>query len=333
MYMKRVTIKDIANYLNINPSTVSRALNNHIDVSAKLKEQVTLLANKLGYKPNYAAINLRKGKSKTVGLIIPEISTYFTPSVIKAVENITHDMGYNLLILQSNDKVEREIQNVEICAQLGIEGILISLTKESVDLEHFSELIHFDTKIVFFDKTLHENYWNKVTIPDYKATCDAVHFLTQINKSKNIAGIFGDERLAITQDRLRAFNETLFELNYKINTQKIKFASDALEAETAFIKLWTGSSKPQLLFIMSDEILEGVAKAIYKLKINVPNDIKIVALSDGYLPNILSFKIPYVLTSGYNVGFKAATMLFDLINGKELAEKSQFVETPLITNY
>ncbi len=328
--MKRITIKDIAKYLNINPSTVSRALRNHSDVSSQLKEQVTQLANKLGYKPNYAAINLRKGKSNTIGLIIPEISTYFAPSVIRAVEDITHDMGYNLLILQSNDSVEREIQNVEICAQLGVEGILISLTKESTDLEHFSELVHLETQIVFFDKTLHENYWHKVTIPDKKATSDAVIYLTRLSKSKNIAGIFGDERLSITQDRLSAYRETLTELKYKIEEPKIKFASSAIAAEEAFIKLWSSASKPQMLFIMSDEILEGVAKAIYKLKINVPEELKIVALSDGYLPKILSFNVPYVQTSGFSVGLKAAQTLFDLIKGKIPEQKNQCVDTPLI---
>ncbi len=328
--MKRITIKDIAKYLNINPSTVSRALRNHSDVSSQLKEQVTQLANKLGYKPNYAAINLRKGKSNTIGLIIPEISTYFAPSVIRAVEDITHDMGYNLLILQSNDSLEREIQNVEICAQLGVEGILISLTKESTDLEHFSELVHLDTQIVFFDKTLHENYWHKVTIPDKKATTDAVVYLSRLSKSKNIAGIFGDERLSITQDRLSAYRETLNELKYKIEEPKIKFASSVSAAEEAFVKLWSSNSKPQMLFIMSDEILEGVAKAIYKLKINVPEELKIVALSDGYLPKILSFNVPYVQTSGFSVGLKAAQTLFDLIKGKTPEQKNQCVDTPLI---
>jgi LacI family transcriptional regulator len=328
--MKRVTIKDIAKYLNINPSTVSRALRNHSDVSSQLKEQVTQLANKLGYKPNHAAINLRKGKSNTIGLIIPEISTYFAPSVIRAVEDITHDMGYNLLILQSNDSVEREIQNVEICAQLGVEGILISLTKESTDLEHFSELAHLDTKIVFFDKTLHEEYWNKVTIPDKKATTDAVVYLTRMGKGKKIAGIFGDERLSITQDRLTAYKDTLAELKFKYQDNKIQFASNALAAEQSFMRLWNSESKPQLLFIMSDEILEGVAKAIYKLKINVPDEIKIVALSDGYLPSILSFKVPYIQNSGFSIGLKAAQELFDLIKGKTIEHKKQYIDTPLI---
>lgn len=328
--MKRTTIKDIAKYLNINPSTVSRALRNHADVSSGLKEQIIQLANKLGYKPNYAAINLRKGKSNTIGLIIPEISNYFAPSVIRAIEDITHDNGYNLLILQSNDKLEREIQNVEICAQLGVEGILVSLTKESNDLEHFSELVHLDTKIVFFDKALHENYWNKVLIPDKQATNDAVAYLCKLSKSKKIAGIFGDERLAITQDRLAAFEETLENLKFKPNEYKVRFASSVFDAEQAFLNLWHGSVKPQLLFIMSDEILEGVAKAIYKLKINVPEDLKIVALSDGYLPRILSFEVPYVQTSGFSVGLQAATTLFDLIKGKTIEHKTQFVDTPLI---
>ena len=99
--MSRITIKDIANKLNINASTVSRALRNHPDVSGQLKTTIKTLAHELGYRPTHMAVHLRSGKSLTIGLIIPEISMFFFPSIIKAVEEEPHARGYNLLVLHS----------------------------------------------------------------------------------------------------------------------------------------------------------------------------------------------------------------------------------------
>ncbi len=329
--MNRVTIKDIARYLNINPSTVSRALRNHPDVSTKVKESVVQLADKLGYKPNFAAINLRKGKSGTIGLIIPEIANYFFPNVVKAVEEIVHERGYNLLILQSNDSLDREIQNAEICARLGVEGILISLTKESSDIEHFQELMYNGTPIVFFDKIIHDTVAYKVTIPGEQAAYDAVNFLLSKNKkAKRIAGILGDERLSITQDRLSGFNRALREHNVKSAPGQVHYAHNSVEAGEIFEELWSNAKRPDCMFLMSDEILEGVMKKVYKMKLNLPHEMKIICMSDGFLPSLYNFDFPYIKTSGFDLGKAAAELLFKLMDNKPMSTQTYFIETPLV---
>ncbi|MFY8021549.1 MAG: LacI family DNA-binding transcriptional regulator [Bacteroidia bacterium] len=329
--MNRVTIKDIARYLNINPSTVSRALRNHPDVSAKVKESVIQLADKLGYKPNFAAINLRKGKSGIIGLIIPEIANYFFPNVVKAVEEVIHERGYNLLILQSNDSLDREIQNAEICARLGVEGILVSLTRESSDIEHFQELMYNDTPIVFFDKIIHDTVAYKVTIPGEQAAFQAVDFIIKkYKKNKKIAGILGDERLSITQDRLSGFKRALAEHTIKPLPGQIHYAHNSIEAGEIFESLWSNPKRPDCLFLMSDEILEGVMKKVYQLKLNLPQEMKIISMSDGFLPTLYNFEFPYIKTSGYDLGKAAVDLLFNIIDNKPMSTKTYYIDTPLI---
>lgn len=329
--MNRVTIKDIARYLNINPSTVSRALRNHPDVSTKVKESVVQLADKLGYKPNFAAINLRKGKSGIIGLIIPEIANYFFPNVVKAVEEVIHDRGYNLLILQSNDSLDREIQNAEICARLGVEGILVSLTRESSDIEHFQELMYNDIPIVFFDKIIHDTVAYKVTIPGEEAAFQAVDFiLNKYKKNKKIAGILGDERLSITQDRLSGFNRALYEHGVKPVPGQIHYAHNSIEAGEIFETLWSNPKRPDCLFLMSDEILEGVMKKVYQLKLNLPQEMKIISMSDGFLPTLYNFEFPYIKTSGFDLGKAAVDLLFKILDNKPMSTKTYYINTPLI---
>jgi DNA-binding LacI/PurR family transcriptional regulator len=329
--MSRITIKDLAKYLNVNPSTVSRALHNHPDVSERVKESVNRLAEELGYKPNFAAINLRKGKSGIIGLIIPEIGSYFFPNVIKAIEEATHLKGYNLLILHSNDSLEREIQNAEICAHMGVEGILVSLTRESSSIEHFQELINTGTHIVFFDKVIHEANTFKITIPGEKAAFDAVNYLISKNtKSKKFAGILGDERLSITQDRLSGFYRALVAHHIKPTPGMIHYAHNSNEAKHLFTKLWLSKNKPDCLFLMSDEILEGVVKAIFDLQIKLPQDLNLIAMSDGFLPNLFNLEIPYIKTSGYDLGGLATQILFQLLEGQAIEPQTFYSETPLV---
>lgn len=329
--MPRITIKDIARKLNINPSTVSRALRDRPDVSVELKQEIRKLAEKLGYKPNYMAINLRSGKSHTIGLIIPEISMFFFPSVIKAIEEEAHSRGYNLLVLHSNDSIDREIENAEICAHAGVDGVLVSLTRQSGDIEHFQELAGAGVPIVYFDKILQNTESHKVVIPGAQAAEIAIEkLIPQCKKNKPIAGIFGDERLNITQDRLEGFYNGLKAHGLNSTDGIIRFARNAAEAEEQFIILWNTEEKPGALFSMSDEILSGVVKASNRLGIHIPDDLPVMTLSDGFLPQMLPFKIPYVETSGFTLGKTASVLLFSLIAGMPILPDLHHIDTPFI---
>ncbi len=329
--MSKVTIKDIAKYLDIHPSTVSRALRDHPDVGKELKASIIELSERLGYQPNITAINLRKGRSGIIALIIPEVANYFFPNVIKAVEEIVHAEGYQLLILNSNDIYLREKQNAEICVRLGVDGILVSLCKESSELEHFKELISRGIPMVFFDKIKQDSDTCKVSIPGEQAAYGGITYLLKNNRNiKRIAGIFGDERLSITQDRLSGFRRALFDHGIKPGPGLIHFAYHSEEAEEVFKYIWNGKNRPEGLFIMSDEILQGVIKAAYELRLSLSREIKTISMSDGFLPNICQFKIPYVKTSGFDLGKKAAQLLMQQLKEQRILKGNYFIDTPLV---
>jgi DNA-binding LacI/PurR family transcriptional regulator len=327
--MSRTTIKDIAKVLNINSSTVSRALKDHQDIGAKLKAKIKEVAEDLGYTPNQYAVNLRNGKSYTIGLIIPEISMYFFPSLIKSIEQIVHSKDYHLMVLHSNDELEREIENAKICTNVGVDGLLVSLTKETTDLVHFKKLVDNGVPIIFFDKTINTtDTLNVVKFGDMVAHKAVTHLLNCTPKPKKIYGIFGDHRLSITKDRVKGFEQALQENKIKLTNKMIGYANTSAEATALFKKMY--ADKPDAMFIMSDELLAGIAKAVKELKIQVPADVNLVSVSDGFLPNLLPFNIPYIHTSGYQLGLDATAKLFDIIEKKDIENGTYFIDTPLI---
>ncbi|MEO7311720.1 MAG: LacI family DNA-binding transcriptional regulator [Chitinophagaceae bacterium] len=329
--MSRTTIKDIAHVLGINPSTVSRALKDHPDIGKQLKEKIKTIAEELGYSPNQYAVNLRYGKSFTIALVIPEISMYFFPSLIKAIEEAVHKKDYHLMVLHSNDELAREIKNAKICAAVGIDGLLVSLTKETTSTSHFNMLTDNGVPIVYLDKTpVNDETFNLVVFGEGAAYDAMSYLLTGPKPCKRICGIFGDKRLSITKDRLRGFEQALTDHKVKNAEDLIGFANTPDEATAIFKAIYTSKEKPDGVFIMSDELLAGIAIGIKDLDIDVSKDLKAIAISDGYFPKFLPFHIPFIHTSGYQLGLEAAGLLFDLIEKKPVEPGTHFIETPLV---
>ena len=330
--MSRTTIKDIAHVLGINPSTVSRALKDHPDIGLKLKEKIRTIADELGYSPNQYAVGLRNGKSFTIALVIPEISMYFFPSLIKSIEEVVHKMDYHLMVLHSNDELVREMENAKICAAVGVDGMLVSLTRETTDLKHFDRLIDNGVPIVYFDKTSMEGSTYNVVIFGETAAYDAVgYFFSKNKKPKKVCGIFGDKRLSITRDRLLGFERACEDNKIKPANKQTGFASNPEDAADILRKMYAGKEKPDALFVMSDELLSGIAPVIKELGIKVPQDLDIIVLSDGFFPKFLPFHVPFIHTSGYELGLSAARILFDLIDKNKVDPGLHFIKTPLIS--
>src|SRR5664279_107326 len=140
MYKGQVTIKDIAKELGISPSTVSKALNDHPDISQLTKKAVRNLVEKWNYKPDPIALSLKSGLTKTIGVIVPEIVHYFFSTVISGIEDLAYDSGYHVMFCQSNETYEREVKAVQTLLSSRVDGILVSVTKATKDFSHFRKI-------------------------------------------------------------------------------------------------------------------------------------------------------------------------------------------------
>jgi len=309
--MNRPTITDIARLLQLNPSTVSRALNNHPDVSPETRNRVQELAQELGYAPNQLAVNLRRRHSGLIALLVSEMNMFFNPSVFRAIEQEVYANGYQLIILQSNNTLSREQQNVQICRQLAVEGVLVSLASEAQVLEHFAPLLDQKVPVVFFDRVLSQNHSCSVTIDDVAITRQAIQHLAEKGHHR-ISGLFGDPNLTITRERFRGFKEVLQELGIPFEEQLTAFAQDSEQGSQKALKIME-EQKITAFFAMSDELMVGAVQAIEQKRLRIPEEIAIIAISDGFAPEFYNPKITHIRHSGYEVGANAAKLLLGVI--------------------
>src|SRR5688572_6759818 len=167
MKYNQVTIKDIARELGISPSTVSRALKDHPDISPETKKAVNELAEKLNYQPNIVALSLRQSKTNTIGVIIPEIVHFFFSTVISGIEDVAYSAGYNIIITQSNESLAREKSDLKALFNSRVDGMLMSISRETVDFEHIENILSKGMPIVFFDRIYDTPGSSKVVVDDF----------------------------------------------------------------------------------------------------------------------------------------------------------------------
>ena len=311
--------------LRIAPSTVSRSLADHPDISEATKQKVRTLAEELGYKPNHFAVNFRRQHSGLIALILPEITMFFFPEVIRAVEEAVRSRGFSLIVLHSQNSLELEKENLELCMQFSVDGILLSLTKETTDLDHIKSLTNFDLPIVLFDRILPSDFLSTLTIDDRKVAHQAVELLIKKGHRK-ICGMFGYENLYISKERYQGFLNAMqkYDLNVRrdwvLNTHNVNTIMNELTIVMA------GEDRPSAVFAMSDELLIGIYQVMAQLNLKIPEDVAVICISEGYIPNFFFPKVTYVRHSGYEVGTKASELLLEIMgNSNSLLLHKQIV--------
>ncbi|MEZ4801119.1 MAG: LacI family DNA-binding transcriptional regulator [Flavobacteriales bacterium] len=295
---KRATIKDIAKALDISVSTVSRGLRDHPDISKDMCQLIKDKAKELNYHPNHIAAGLRKRSSKIIALIIPEISMFFFPSVIKGVEEVARENGYQLLVLQSNDDLEHEKRNIQMCLDHSVEGILISLSNKTSNIDHLINLPASGIPVVFFDKSIENSPFDEVVIDDEDVAFQAVKNLVH-EGCKNIAIILGNENLLITKRRERGARLALVNANVEAT---FVYAESFNKAQIALAD-YLSSHHPDGMFLMSDELMAAASQPLSG------KDCLVVGISDGMIPEIVNFPLKYFYHSGFEIGKLAASKL------------------------
>ena len=310
--MKRITIKDLADLLQISTSTVSRALSNHPDISDAVKKRVKEAAETFNYVPNDFAINFRKKSSKVIGLIIPKMSMFFIPSIIEGISAKFNKEGYKFFILSSEESLEIEKENLQTCANSRVDGVLISLTSKTQDFAHFKKLDDLGIPVVLFDKSLSEQKYDQVVFNNEKDAEECAKKLVHY-QCKNILAIFGDKDLEITEKRRKSFE------NYLNNYSEINYKSifcDSAEMVKEKLEIILEYEKFDGIFAMSDETLAGLNYAL-KIRGLSAKPYKIIAISEGIFPKYLNPHYEFIKNDGIKMGMMAASILLEKIKNSD----------------
>jgi DNA-binding LacI/PurR family transcriptional regulator len=331
MRSNQVTIKDIARELGISPSTVSRALKDHPDISIQTKKSVNQLARSLSYQPNAIALSLKHSKSFTLGIIIPETVHYFFSTVISGIEDVAYDAGYKVMICQSNERYDRELVNSQMLYSNRIDGLLISVAKETLSFDHLKFIQDNNMPIVFFDRGIDAFLSDQVLIDDYKASYTATEYL--INRGhRKLIHLAAPQNLQIGVDRYRGFTDAL--KNHNINPLPHNmFQADRFESASEVIqRLIMEKNLPDGIFAVNDLTALGAMMALKKNNFRIPEDVGIVGFGNGQDAILTDPQLTTIDQNGYEMGRVAAQLLLKRIESDdELFEPElKIVETNLV---
>lgn len=321
--MKNITLKEIATTLGISITTVSKALKNYPDVSEKTKKAVKDLADNLNYTPNSFAVNLRTKESKTIGLIIPEVTHHFFANIIKAIIDAAEKNGYLVIILHSNESLELEKKQVELLINKRVDGILISLSNESNNDSHIQEIIKRKIPLVMFDKIAKLSNCSKVIIDDQKAGFDATQHL--IDKGcKKIAHIRGPLNPQNSIDRYLGYKKALEKNNIPFDS-KLVYTCEKVNFEEGleFTKqLFEEHPDVDGIFAITDLVAVGSLAYCNDQKINVPQDVKIIGFSNWFMSQVITPKLSTVEQPSHEMGIAAFDLLLEEMKARK--EESEY---------
>lgn len=331
---RKVTLKQIAKELDVSISTVSKSLKDSPEISEDTRQKVRAFAKLYNYKPNLIALSLKNKKTKTIGIIIPEIIHHFFATVISGIERVANEKGYNVIVCLSDESFDKEVINMEMLANGSIDGFIMSLSKETQlkkDFHHITEVINQGMPVVMFDRVANDILSDKVIIDDNLAAFEAVQFL--IDKGfKKIALISTVDYVSVGKLRTEGYLKALRNNNIPIDEKLIIKIEDIKNCSDKIEELLKTNSI-DAIFAVNELFAVTAIKLANKLGLKIPEDISIIGFTDGIISEYSSPSITTVSQNGIKMGEKAAQMLIDRLESEEEEEehyKTEVIETHLV---
>lgn len=338
---KKITLKQIAKELDVSISTVSKALRNSIEISEDTREKVQAFAKLYNYRPNNIALSLKNRKTKTIGVIIPEIVHHFFAKVIRGIELVANRRGYNVIVGLSNESFDKEVINMQMLANGSIDGFILSISKETLqqqDYHHFNETISQGMPIVMFDRVVNDITCDKVIIDDMKGSKNAVNKLLN-NGCKHVAIITTKDYVSVGRLRTQGYLEALKEhkmipdANLILKVDDELLSEDHLDSlEDEIENLFKSNANIDGVFAVNELYAIIAMKVARKLNMKIPDDVEVIGFTDGVLSKHATPSLTTVSQHGQEMGEKAADLLIDKLEHEEDEERFQTVviETNLI---
>ncbi|WP_269224016.1 MULTISPECIES: LacI family DNA-binding transcriptional regulator [Flavobacterium] len=330
---KKITLKQIAKELDVSISTVSKSLRNSPEIGEETRLKVQAFAKFYHYKPNNIALSLKNRKTKTIGIIIPEIVHHFFSTVINGIEQVANEKGYSVVICLSDDSFDKEVLNMELLANGSIDGFIMSLSKETQykgDFHHITEVISQGMPVVMFDRITNEVLCDKVIIDDKQAAYEAVQSLIDKGRRK-IALVTTVDYVSVGKLRTDGYIKALLDNNIPFDEHLIIKIEDIDTCEIIIGKLLEDEAI-DAVFAVNEIFAVTCIKTANKIGLNVPTDLAVIAFTDGMISKYSTPTITTVSQSGLKMGNRAAKIIIDRLEADDDSEEVNYI-TEVIETY
>ncbi len=317
MRTPKTTIHDIARELHVTPSTVSRALNNHHSISDATKKAVATTARKLHYQHNKIASSLRLGRTRIIGVMIPSAEINFFGSVVHGIEKVAREKDYSILIFQSNEQTDFEREGVETFIRSRVDGVLVSISKQTADPSHFLELKKRRVPLVLFDRASDSLGVPSVVVDDYAGAFKATkHLLEQ--GCRCIAHIGGPQHVPIFHQRLQGYRNALLEAGLPVQDGHLQYGSISIESGKACMEnLLRSAQPPDGIFAVEDFTALGAMQALKEKGLRIPGDVAIIGFANEAFGAFITPSLSTVDQQTIQMGEAAARLFFDSLEAND----------------
>ncbi|MEG2101578.1 MULTISPECIES: LacI family DNA-binding transcriptional regulator [Flavobacterium] len=314
---RKITLKQIAKELDVSISTVSKSLRNSLEIGEETRLKVQAFAKFYNYKPNNIALSLKNRKTKSIGIIIPEIVHHFFSTVINGIEQVANEHGYSVVICLSDDSFDKEVLNMEMLANGSIDGFIMSLSKETQfkgDFHHITEVINQGMPVVMFDRVTNDILCDKVIIDDKAAAYEAVQSLID-NGRKKIALVTTVDYVSVGKLRTDGYEKALRDNGIPFNEDLIIKIEDVDTCEITISQLLHDRAF-DAVFAVNELFAVTIIKTASKMGLKIPEDLAVIAFTDGIISKYSTPSITTVSQSGEKMGNKAAKMLIERLEAE-----------------
>lgn len=315
--MKKATIYDISKIAEVNPSTVSRALNDDSSISIKTKELVLKVARELNYHPNNYAAQLKSGRKSTVGVIVPYINHGLFSAVIQAIETALFPMGYSVIICQTHEEEIKEIQHINNLMANQVAGIFISVTNSTRNFDHYKKITRSGIPLIFFDRKVDVPGTSSVTVNDFQGSYMATQNLID-QGCRKIVHFEGNQLLEIYQNRLQGYLQALTDNRIPILKKYIVPCSSSIEAgKKALQRIWKADPQIDGICSSSDHAALGALQELKALHIKVPEQVAITGYSNEIFTQLVEIPVTSVEQVPNLMGKEAAKIFLEYHKAKD----------------
>jgi len=329
------TIKDIAKALDLSTSTVSRALNGSYEIGTETKKLVLEYAEKINYRPNPIALSLKEQKSHSIGVVVAEVANNYFSQAINGIESIAYNRGYHVIITQTHESFDRETANVKHLLSRHVDGLLVSISAETVDISQYQYLHEKGFPIVFFDRIVAEIDTHKITANNFKGSFAATELLINTGFTK-IAHLTNSNNLLISRERCDGFKAALQKHGIEFKPEYLKYCDHGGmiqdEVKLAVTELIELEDRPEAIFIASDRLTTNCLHILKTMNIKVPDDIAIAGFTNSDVAELFNPPLTVVRQPAFQMGQMATEMLIKTIESKRPVEEyiTEELETELI---
>lgn len=330
--MKKITLKEIAQYFGVSISTVSKAINDSHEISDGLKSKIQKFAKDNKYRPNKVALSLLQRKTKTIGVVVPNILNYFFTQVFSGIEKVANEHGYILLSCISDESYEKEVATLEFLGGGTVDGLIVSMAEETQfknKLEHFQNFLDEQIPLVMFDRVSDDILCDKVVVDDFEAGYKTTKYFLNLGCSTLVV-VTAIDHSSVGKLRVEGYRKALEEAGIPFDDKLILRVGkeEDLEVLVTFLLNY----KPIDGIMALDEITAVEVLRLIKARgYRVPEDISVIGFTNGKLSRYVSPSLTAVSQHGTYIGETAAKVLIERIGSKVYMDcTTKVIKTSLI---